>query len=982
MKVGKNVSYLFKRIRRYKRAAAAVLTAAMLFSDGAVMSFAAQPVKSAAIEESTILSSVQECEETEITGEDGIVGGTASGNTVTEAVAPGEEECPHVLGADAETENSDGEEATDTIDERAIVTALSGAVCDSAVFSADNVLIKEKPAIKLVWNLKGCKYATIDRVNKDGTLTTISTRTTKKNFSDFTLYESDKYLPIYIARFYGKLGEEMGIYTTIPSSKITFSSTGTVVGTSRVVFTRSEMPVIYKLERAVKKKFNDIDDSFYVFDVEHAKNNKAYAARVSENKVRLRSADVLAPEECIVNARSSYSVVDASAGADNNKVNYYRVTAQLDIPGLEISAKPSNVEKVKTNLKYGAPTITRISKYASDTEGVDHDLCYDDGNFYVCFENGLPSGITTAETQILVYRAGLKGGYKKIAAEYITDLATALDGKSRVNYVIPYSSFDPEITYDYKAALSYKGIGGFSQPMERTCTFDAVNIIQASEKSHNSVLLKWYSDGCATKYNIYRSEDTWDSLDAAKEAMETLGKEHYKKLKAVKNTSFRSGTEMEYEDKKGLELGMYHIYRIIPANKKEADFFGKSKPLPIKAYPASPDTVFERPINLNSMDIVFSKAENATVYKIQRTDTSVGGEPVFEAEKGVDFKEYEFKAGKLKADKIKNDDGEEEQYLYFTQNVGDDGLVRGKNYYYRVVACCSVGSGAVMWADEESANYTEAHTQLAPVRDLNVTLTGKSSVDRSNVVKIAFKTSGNTGSQVDGVYDYTRVDHYEIVSASSVAGLDNATPMTIDGKNYSYATSSGTTTVDLHAHPDTEMSKSVRGVKRGNVYYFAVRTVYGKDKDKNQIKGKWTRVKFVLPVEVFIYPDKNSKNTSNSQTNRVGITADGNTSKNFYLDFDPYDSTYKEVTVSKTETTGEEVTTASSSSYFTLTYDSTLTENGYQYFTVKPAANTSTTVHYCTITVTVKNYGAAGDVTDQLVKKYYIKDIPQSSSSS
>jgi|GEM_PF-2686279 len=969
-------------IRKYRKVVAAALTAAMIFSDSAVMSFAAQPAgvdTSAAAEyadSGIVTEAAVEYAEAELSGEDGVVCGSTSQNAATEGISPAEEDYPHVLGADAESENSDDDEI-DIINEKAIVSSLSGTLCDSAVFSADNVLIKEKPAIKLYWKVKGCKYATLERVNLDGSLTTICTRTTKKNFTDYSVYESEKYLPVYVARFYGKLGEEMGAYATIPTSKITFSSTGTVVGTSRLVFTRVDIPVIYKLERAVKKKFNEIDDTFYVFDEVHMKENNDYARRVSENKVRLKSTDVLTPEECTVNARSSFSVLDSTAGADNNKVNYYRVTAQLDIPGLEITAKPSAAERVKTNLKYGAPTLTRISKYSDDTEGVEHDLCYDDGNFYVRFDNGLPSGISTADTQILVYRAGLKGGYKKIAAEYITDLATALDGKSRVNYVIPYSSFDPEITYDYKVAISYKGIGGFSQPLERTCTFDNVKIIQASEKSHKSVLLRWYSDGCATKYNIYRSDDSWDNLAAATEAMETLGKDHYKKLKAVKNTSFRAGTEMEYEDKKGLELGMYHIYRILPANKKEADFFGKSKPMAIKAYPASPDVVFERPINLNSMDIVFSKADNATVYRIQRTDTAVGGEPVFEADTGVEFKEYEFKAGKLKSAKIKNDDGVEEQYLYFTQNVGDDGLVRGKRYYYRVVACCSVGSGAVMWADEENANYTEAHTQLAPVRDLNVTLTGKSSVDRTNVVKIAFKSSGNTGAQVDGVYDYTRVNHYEIVSASTVAGLDSATPMTIDGKNYSYATSSGTTTIDIHAHPDTEMSKSVRGVKRGNVYYFAVRTVFGSG--TSEIKGKWTRVKFVLPVEVFIYPDKNNKNVTNSQTNRVGITADGNTSKNFYLDFDPYDTTYKEVTISKTETTGETTTAASSSSYFTLTYDDTLLDNDYHYFTVKPAANTTTTVHYCTITVTVKNYGASGDVTDQLVKKFYIKDIPQSS---
>lgn len=980
--------------KRIKKSMAAMLSAVMLLTGFNFTAFAAEAdiyeSEAEAWEEISDISETESVLTEESSLEDEYMQVTAeeepsaeAWESLTEVVGSSEElmdkeeESVPVAGADALDENSDEDDIEESkLKEMAIASALIGTECNSTLFYAEKLLYKEKPAVKLSMKIKGAKYFTLERINKNGEFKPLTVRTTKKTFWDTTLEEDENALPIYRARVFGKMGEDMGIYVTIPAVKILFSSTGAVVETARLVFSKLNIPVCYRLERAQKNKFTEVDMAFYIYDDESIANSSVYEMRVSENRARLKPSEFKIGATTKLNNQSALAVLDDSSGVAAAKQNFYRVIPTLDIPGAEhVTGRVSKVEKVKTRVKYGAPVLNRISKYAVDEEkdstkrnASNHDLCYDDGNFYVSFETAVPS----SEAELEVYRAGLKGSYKKITSQKIADLATALDGNGKVNYVVPYGQFDPNIIYDYKVAVSYDGQGGFSQPLERVCTFEPVRMITSAEKSYTSVELKWYSDGCAKKYHIYRSKDAWDNLEAARSEMETLDKSHYKRIKVVKNTCLRSGQEMEYVDNKGLELGMYHIYRIVPVNKKEADFYTDSQPMPIKAYPASPETVFEKPINLNSMDIIFSPAVGATIYKIQRTDTIVGGEPIFEKEDGVDFREWEEKAKALKSASIENDDGETEKYLYINQSVANDGIKQGKSYYYRVIACCNVGEKAVMWADEENAKWTEAHTQLAPVRDLNVELTGKSTVDNSNMVKISFKSSGTAAGQVDGVYDFTRVDHYEIASATDIPGLDSAVPMTIDGKNYV-----GTSTINIHEKPDTEMSKTVRGVKRGKVYYFAVRTVYVDAATKTTINGKWIRKKFVLPMEVFIYPDRNDKTNTNSQTNRVGIAADGSIKKKFYIDFDPYDTTYDEVTVTKVETSTETSTTSSGTTYFTLTYDATLEDDGYHYFTLTPASNTSTVVRYCTVTVTAKNYNAAGDVTDQLVKKIYVKDIPQ-----
>jgi hypothetical protein len=53
------------------------------------------------------------------------------------------------------------------------------------------------------------------------------------------------------------------------------------------------------------------------------------------------------------------------------------------------------------------------------------------------------------------------------------------------------------------------------------------------------------------------------------------------------------------------------------------------------------------------MDIVFSPVSGAKVYKIQRTDTMVNGEPVFSEQTGVEFLEWEYDANSKALETVK-----------------------------------------------------------------------------------------------------------------------------------------------------------------------------------------------------------------------------------------------------------------------------------------------------------------------------------------
>ncbi|MBR6329757.1 MAG: hypothetical protein IKR68_08955 [Lachnospiraceae bacterium] len=921
----------------------------------------------------------------------------SSGDGVIEPGNSTEDEVP--VGDDADFEGEGGKDAELNYDPAAIVSALNGAENDNTVFYAAPYVKNTVTGIKLKWKIKGAKFFSLDSFKVDGSYETIVVRTKKKSFIDTTAFDSTNNIHIYRVKAFDKTGSEMGEYMTIPSSTILSADTGVDYDTAQIVFAKLGHHYSYTVERASKKKFADVQDSFVVFadDEGTVSGDSASGAysRATTGVTRLLA---------------SLSVTDNAAALVDTKKNFYRVTSHLEVEGLDVSGKVSPAVQVKNN-SYPAPTLVRISRYygQGDEDVTDHDLCFKSGNFYVRVDWNFKGKIAEDEAQIAIYRAGSNGKYKRITSEFVSDLTTVsennAEGKKTGNllYAVPYNNFPPGKTFDYKAAIIHKKkVGAMSAPLERTCTFGKVQVVSAGEHAYDEVKLTWLSDPCAKKYNIYRSLDAWDSLTSAQEAMDTYDKDRFKKIASKKNDTPREGTEMSFLDKKGLEVGMYHIYRIVPVNGKEADFKNSNKAMAIKAYPASPEKVFVYPVNLHEMDIVWSDASDAVLYKIQRTNKISGGEPVFADEKGVDFREWECdKSGKLEgrikyskvgeSSAITDDFGKDcKGYNYVSVKLDntDTGVELGKKYYYRVVAACKIKGGAIMWADAESAKWTEAHLQLARVRDMNTTLySSKSTADGSNVAHIEFKSSGKTkATSIDNQYDYERVDHYDVVYATSEKGLDTNSPLVIDGKTFTYTTTAGQQSIDIISKPDTALYKNYRGIKRGKLYYFGVRTVY-KNGD-NYIYGNWTKRKFILPVEIFFYPEGSDKNEISSPQKRYEMESAA--VKKFIIDFDPYDTTYTALSKGYPKV-GLVAANGDGGSAFTITYNADdVDNNGMHFFkvTAPTVATTTTTTTTSTVTqpkstmeIIAYNVGATGDVDKQLRKRYYLSARKPSSSS-
>ena len=819
----------------------------------------------------------------------------------------------------------------------AMASALDGAINDPAAFSASITLVKENPVVKLKWKVPDGKSYTLYRLNTDGELEYLDVRSSKKNYTDSDVFNDDNNTSIYFLRSFSKEGVEKD-YVTIPSTQVLACDGGTVEDTIQFVITCASGPVRYKMERTSSK-----DKTFA-----EAETYTIYNSDIIDQSLSVTGADIKA-KTLNFSGRAALSFTDKEVKADENYV--YRFTSEIDLPGIDVSSLVTKTTKAKTSY-YAAPEIEGI--YNSND---DHTICYKDATIYV----GFPDGYPDIDAVIEIERAGVKGSYKKLIKQDFADFTkVTINGVASIK--VPYDHFDPEVTYYYRARYTVSGKkSGNSLPYEATCHFDTVNVVEAEEEDFKSVGLTWTSDECALRYDIYRTENVWDSASKALAEAADYDIKQFKKVYSVKTVDLSAGTELSFTDTKGLELGVYHAYRIVPVNKKSPEFTSDVVPLlACKIYPASPDEVVFTPQGMNQVQITWSKSTGAVVYKIQRTDTAdYLGEPIWDEDEWatVNIREWEFESG--------------EEYSYtdysdinnprtatmrpfdattFIQNSGDgeDDLVKGQHYYYRVLAACKVDD-VVLWADESTANYVEVYLQPKPVTGFSATLMSTASSVTVNYAKLSFGVPD----------DYASTIHYEVTySIGDKSGYDNHVSTSI---SYNGTMAAG-----------TAVTKQYSGITRGKNYYFAVRPVYsGSDMT---ITGSWQEIRFMLPVEIYAYPDGKTKTYENDSDSPYVINS--GSSKDFILEYNPSNSTFLDTTV-----------TLSSSSYFTLTYypESVVKRGKYKgkhYFTVKAKSGYSYS-YTANVTVTAVNYSktASGDVASQLKKILYLKMQPESTTS-
>lgn len=771
-----------------------------------------------------------------------------------------------------------------------LTSALDGVENDPQCFSASVAIINNEPVIKLKWNVKQASAYTLERFDAQGTTDIVDVRIKKKAYVDYEAFAEDDNTSIYLLRAYMKDGAEFD-YVTIPSSEMLYSNGGTIDESIQLVFSKAYGPVKYLVEKtgAKDRKFLECEEMM------------VYDADLIPEGTKLTGGDMKGDN---ITLFKKPAVAAQDTGVDAGERYLYRVTSILDLPGIDVKGLTSKAVRAQT-ADYAAPMIADISN------GNDkHPICYKDGKFYIQFaESGVPNSVMLS----IDAATESKTSFKRIVEEELSECTkTFIDGTE--TYIIEYDNFEPEVTKYYRVSFTLdKYKSAYSLPYEATCHYDPVEIVYAGEKDLSSVELRWYAEDCALKYIIYRTEDVWDTEAKALAAAKDYPMSSFKKIATINNLDVRNGSEHSYVDTKGVALGVYHAYKIVPQNKKAAPFDSEACALvAAQCYPASPTEVEFESKGMHNFSIKWNESKGAQVYKIQRTNTAnYLGEPIWdEDEYGlVDIKEWEFSSGDENVWVDENNIVHTEKpfnekkngYHSFTQSAGygEDNVKLGQHYYYRVLAACKV-EGSVMWAEEDTSNYVEAYLQPKAVQNMQVELSTAAAVLTGNTSCVTYEIPDDCKSvaRYEVSYSINNKDALE-THATSMVSFNAVKIPDAQGKTY---------------------KKQYSGVARGKVYYFAVRPVY--EGDGMVIKGNWKTEKFVLPTEIFVYPDGQDKKYKPDSTVYTEI---GTSEKTVYVAFAPSDATYKNVRAT-TSNTNFQIGRKSGNSYINFNPDYPLTE--------------------------------------------------------
>lgn len=189
--------------------------------------------------------------------------------------------------------------------------------------------------------------------------------------------------------------------------------------------------------------------------------------------------------------------------------------------------------------------------------------------------------------------------------------------------------------------------------------------IKVTQRSYNSLLIKWNSSENATKYELYRS---------------TKKKSGYKKIKTLNQTSF--------VDKK-LKTGKTYYYKVRAVTKAEKSGF--SSIASNKPVPKAVTSLEAKQSSYNSIKLTWKKAKGANKYVIYRSTKENGG-----------FKKIKTTASTSYTDKK---------------------LSTGKIYYYKVFAYKDKirGNSAVVSAKTKPNKVSEFKAQLSGTNDVKLT---------------------------------------------------------------------------------------------------------------------------------------------------------------------------------------------------------------------------------------------------------------------
>lgn len=517
-----------------------------------------------------------------------------------------------------------------------LVSALNGmADTNEKVFSA---AMTQKNEVKLSWKgIKKAKYFSLERLNMDGTTTTLLSKNNKKaSFTDKSAAKTEDTSFIYQLTAYDKDIAKIGSYSVVCSPLVMAGQTLGDTGNMAITYSQIKGGVQYSIERAEKKNKNEFYSS-------------------------LPMTSSLNGEVSAYNGVEAMSYSDMDGNLMYGTYYYYRVKASITSEGGKtFTSAYSNAFRARA-------TLPEAVLYGVVGKHKDGAVCNKEGYFQF-------SEVEDAAKYEILRSSSESTGYKTIASvksnsDKLETVTTSYNGKSVTALQYRYSSFKPGVKYYYKVrAVGVKSIpGALSNSVAVTCQFDEVSGVDVTSVSVKSLQVSWNWDPCATSYEVFRSTGVEKALDGT--ITQPANDSDYTRIaKVSSDTKDKKTNVITYLDStSGLTEGLYYFYRLVPVNGKAK---GPLSTMTDCAKPeiGTPKTVKAEGVAINSIEITWSSVYGAKSYVIQRSTSYNAADPTAFEKAKTDLKTV------TKSDQI------------FKDRLYTDKCTIGTNYYYRVMA--------------------------------------------------------------------------------------------------------------------------------------------------------------------------------------------------------------------------------------------------------------------------------------------------------
>lgn len=750
--------------------------------------------------------------------------------------------------------------------------------------------------VKIKWRVNGGKYAKIYTVvSPQNGLGIIEKK--KNNYDEYIKGRSfvdenpDKDGSVYIVCVYDRGNSLLQTFITVPSTYV--MSARSQEKDVMVTIAGLKSGCEYSISKATGKSGNP----YNVVRPEAFKPSELKATKYAD-----RLAYIYVDKDNTTIATSDYNT---------NKKNksYYKVQAivrDINVAGFkgDIASKESKYTSC-VGQRYAAPIVSFLEGTKEHSNGCKSEVTIWFAKPKEDYNHAYEK-MTNSKATFEVYRT--------VNGKALTLIETVKGSGLKENqngtlYGISFTGAPAEEKYSYLIRyVQDSKYSEYSNAVDYSFHFQDVTHMTAANAGAKKVRLRWNTEQCATKYNIYRTVNTFNTQAEALAAVQVMKRElgnkntkangrtlknlgkasnlnGMKLSKAVTN-ELATGDEME-TDIGGLQAGVYYGFMIVPTDTK----FGYDDAGCIASYVkiGAPGSFKYDTKGTAGFKLSWGSVPRATGYRLERvtvssqngTEDLTGLEDWKSLGTNYCYKDYGTTTRKIMVNKGSDKENVEvavpgEIYLYRILTLTSDGVSEPARERFQV---CVLGpkaptnvtatmlrkgttssksdSASLYWESKESKKYFTVSGNKVLKRGLRISFTA---ADKKNTAKYDIYKSTNGG------------DTYELLG-SMVPGSENK------GNTYKQSSSK----INVY---DSDL-------RRGVSYVYKIVPV-GTD----GTEGLAAYADFCVASSWKIYSKNNSGyNTDTCADKKVAMPVKAGETYRFYVNFKEYDTTVTDITV-------------------------------------------------------------------------------------